>query len=221
MKKMSIVITIALLLGLMTNTAWGNAYTIKAVNGRILAPAGLGLNLSSDLTAGSGFTAGASYGIARTVTLAATWQQQDLTLKIPAIDGLQLKAYFSPTHGNSGYTAYLGYNPSQQEFTDYGVSFWNNFRFLYTFVNLDFPNGSRNSDNQHPVRLTPGASLRLTPRLRVSGEVETDPFKWKTEAVRLGAGYQLYDRLTAKVGVNQALRGTTERTYTLGAALEM
>ncbi|MGD8401854.1 MAG: hypothetical protein PVH64_13130 [Bacillota bacterium] len=221
MKKISIVMTISLLLGLMANAAWGNAYTVKAVNGRILAPAGLGLNLSSDLVAGSGFTAEASYGIAQMVTLAAAWQQPNLSWEVPAFDGLQLKAYFSPTRDNSGYTAYLGYNPSRREFTDYGVSFWSNFRLLYAFVNLDFPNANRENDDSQLIRLTPGASLRLTPRLRVSAEVETDPSNWKAEAVRLGTGYQFHDRLTAKVGVSQGLADSKERAYTLGVALEM
>jgi hypothetical protein len=219
MKNLSVAITTLLLLGLTANLAWGNAYTIKAENGRILAPAGLGVNLNSNLAASSGFTAQASYGIARTVTLAADWQQKNLTLEAPTLEGMQLKAYFSPTRGNSGYTAYLGYNPSQQEFTNYGVSFWNNFKFLYAFANVEFLQTT--ADRKQAIKLTPGVSLRLTQRLRVAGELTTNPFDWKGEEFGVGAGYQLYDRLTAKVGLTQMLTGQKGRTYSVGVALEM
>jgi hypothetical protein len=219
MKKLSVAITTLLLLGLTANLAWGNAFTLKAENGRILAPAGLGINLNSDLVAGSGMAAQASYGIARTVTLAADWQQKNLTLETPTLEGLQLRAYFSPTRGNSGYTAYLGYNPSEQEFTDYGVSFWNNFKFIYTFVNVDFLQTA--ADRKQAIRLTPGVSFRLTQRLRVGAELATDPFDWKGEELRVGLGYKLFDRLTGKAGVTQTLTGQKDRTYSVGVALEM
>jgi hypothetical protein len=218
-KKLSIAVTTCLLLGLTANLAWGNAYTLKAENGRLLAPAGLGVNVSSDLVAGSGFTARASYGIARTVTLAATWRQPNLTWTMPDLENLRLKAYFSPTRGNSGYTAYLGYHPYQQAVTDYGISFWKNFRSFYTFVNFDFP--EVNFDNHQGMRLTPGISLRLSQRVRVAAEMETDPFQRKAEVISLGAAYNLYDRLTAKAGVTQNLAGGKGRTYSAGVALEM
>jgi hypothetical protein len=219
MKKLSIAVTALLLLGLTANLTWGNAYTLKAENGRILAPAGLGVNLSSNFVTGSGMAVQAGYGIARAVTLAADWQQQNLALEVPSLEGLQLKAYLSPTQGNSGYTAYLGYNPSQQKFIDYGVTFWNDFKFLYVFVNVDFPQTT--ADHQQALMLTPGVSLRLTRRLRVGGELAVDPFDWNEEELRVGVGYKLYDRLTAKAGVTQMLTDQKGRTYSAGVALEM
>jgi hypothetical protein len=135
------------------------------------------------------------------------------------LEGIKLKAYFSPTRGKGGYTAYLGYQPYQQVFTDYGVSFWHDFRLLYIFVNLDFPH--QNTVNHQIMRLTPGVSLRLTPRVGFSAELATDPLNGKAETIRLGAGYQLYDRLTAKAGVSQTLTGAGGRIYSLGMALEM
>jgi hypothetical protein len=219
MKNLSITMITLLMLGLSVGSARANAYTLKAENGRILAPAGLGVNLNSELVTGSALTARASYGIARTVTLEAAWRQKDLALKAPSWDELQLKAYFSPTRGNSGYTAYLGYNPSRQEFIDYGVTFWNNFRWLYSFINLDFSQTS--ASNQQLIRVTPGVSLQLTSRARLSAELETDPFDWKAEELRVGAGYKLYNRLTAKAVASQNLTAAKNRTYSLGLALEM
>jgi hypothetical protein len=219
MKNLSVAMLTLLMLGLFVNSAQANAYTLKAENGRILGPAGLGVNLNSELVPGSGLTARASYGIARAVTLEAAWRQKDLTLKTPSWDELQLKAYFSPTRGNSGYTAYVGYNPSRQGFTDYGVSFWNNFRWVYSFLNLDFSQTS--ASNQQLIRITPGVNLQLTSRARLSAELEADPFAWKAEELRVGAGYKLYNRLTATAVASQSLTEEKKRTYALGFSLEM
>ncbi|HYH04400.1 MAG TPA: hypothetical protein VEC37_15015 [Bacillota bacterium] len=214
MKKSLLTLVTSLLLLSAGSAAWGNEYTIKAENGRILTPAGFGLEVSGNPTDTTRFNARASYGIAKMVTVGADW--------FYAKDGEQqlfLNASINPSRQGSGYTGYVQYYPEGEEFTQYGVTFWQEFGSLYTFVNLD--SQKELSAQERDIRLTPGVSLRITPRVRLAGELAVDPTDWHDQELRLGVGYKLADRLTAKINGSQKLKGEKDRTFTASVALEI
>ena len=214
MKKSLLTLVSSLLLLGVGSTAWGNAYTIKAENGRIMTPAGLGLEVSGNPSDTTRFTARASYGIAKSVTVGADW-----FYKKDGEQQLFINASISPSRQGSGYTGYVQYYPEGEEFTKYGVTFWQELGSLYYFVNLD--SQKELSAQEREIRVTPGVSLQITPRVRLAGELAVDPTEWDDQELRLGVGYKLAERLTAKVNGSQKLKGEQDRTFTASLALEI
>lgn len=214
MKKILLtLLATVLLLGMTMNVALGNNYSLKAENGRILGPAGLGFNFTGNLAQLNNFRAQATYGIAKYATIGADWRQQDNSQQ------LYLKAIVSPSRAKNGYTAYAEYYPVGRQLTDCGVSFWNDFGWLYAFVNLD--SAQEVGDKERNTFLTPGVSVGITPRVRLGTELALDPFHWKAEEIRLGVSYKLANRLVSKTTITQQLDGDKGLTYSAGVSLEM
>lgn len=214
MKKFLLTLfTTILFFGITTNAAWGNIYSLKAENGRILGPAGFGFNFSGNPAQLSNFRAQASYGIAKYATIGADWRQTSDSQQ------LFLKASISPYREKGGYTAYAEYYPVGQQLTDCGISFWKDFGWLYAFINLD--SFQEVGHNGRETLLTPGVSVGITPKVRLATELAFDPVGWKAKEVRAGLGYKLANRLVSKTTIAQRLDGQKGLTYTTGIALEM
>lgn len=214
MKRSLVTLVTSLFLLGAGSAAWGNAYTIKAENGRIMTPAGFGLEVSGNPADTTRFNARASYGIAKAVTVGADW-----FYKKEGEQQLFLNASINPSRQGSGYTGYVQYYPEGEEFTQYGITFWQEFGSLYYFVNLD--SQKELSAQERKIRVTPGVSLQITPRVRLAGELAVDPTAWHDQELRLGLGYKLADRLTAKVNASQMLKGEKDLTFTASLALEI
>jgi hypothetical protein len=212
-KIISISVAAGLMLCLMANAVWGNSSTIRAENGRVLPPAGFGLNVNGNPANLANFDAQISYGITPALTIAGDWTRRDQT------GDLAVKALFSPVGDKGGYTAYGEYRPATKEFTDYGITFWNNLGFIYAFVNLDSCRTA--ADKSWELRLTPGVNLRLTSRIKLAAELAVQPDSWKLGEARVGVIYQLADRFSSKFMVSQDLRADNGLTYSAGVALEI
>jgi hypothetical protein len=212
-KIISISIAAGLMLCLTASAVWGNSSTIGAENGRVLPPAGFGLNVNGNPANLANFDAQLSYGITPALTIAGDWTRSAQT------GDLAVKALFSPVGDKGGYTAYGEYCPATKEFTDYGITFWNNLSFLYAFVNLD----SRRSaaDKSWELQLTPGVNLGLTSRIKLAAELAVQPDTWKLSEARAGVIYKLADRFSSKVIVSQDLGAGGGRVYSAGVSMEI
>jgi hypothetical protein len=212
-KILSVSVAAALMLCLIMSDAWGNSSTIRAENGRVLPPAGLGLNVSGNPVNIADFDAQISYGITPALTIAGGWARRNET------GDLTVKALFSPVGDKGGYTAYGEYHPATREFTDYGITFWNDLGFVYAFINLD--SGRNVTDNSWELQLTPGVNLRLTSRINLAAELAIQPDSWKLGEARAGVTYKLANRLRSKLAVSQALDADSGLVYSAGVSLEI
>lgn len=212
-KVISISVAAGLMLCLTANVVWGNSSAIRAENGRVLPPAGLGVNVNGNPANLANCDAQLSYGITPALTIAGDWTRRDQT------GDLAVKALFSPVGDKGGYTAYGEYRLATKEFTDYGITFWNDLGFIYAFVNLD---SSRTAaDKSWELQLTPGANLRLTSRIKLAAELAVQPGTWKLGEARAGVIYKLADRFSSKFMVSQDLRADSGLTYSAGVSVEI
>jgi hypothetical protein len=213
MKKIIPILIAGLILCLATSIAWGNASTILAENGRVLPPAGFGLNFNGSSANLKNFNAQLSYGITPALTIAGDWT------RLAQSNDLSVKVFFSPVGDKGGYTAYGEYRPINKEFIDYGITFWNDLGFIYSFVNLD---SRRNAtDKSWELLLTPGVNLRLTPRIKLAAELAVQPDTWKMGEARVGVIYKLADRFSSKFMISKKLNSDSGLVYATGVSMEI
>ena len=218
MKKLVTVIVLALFLVTYTATVvFGNAYTLGAENGKLLSPAGLGLDLtgtfvqkSSSLNNPSALSAQLSYGISPALTVAGEISQAN------GNNQTLVKAYFGPMHKGNGYTAYLSYDLSKGEIPSYGLSLWSDSKLAFAFINLESV-----PQDQGSFRVTPGLNLRLGSKLRIGGEVEFKSGQGNYEAVRVGASYALTRKILAKINLENGAGSKSDRVYSVGLSTEL
>jgi hypothetical protein len=208
------------LLLLVTGTTFGNTFTLGAENGRILAPAGIGIELSGAFQSGESssplYDARVSYGILPVVTISGEFSGDFKD----GYNGRKLiQASLSPQRKGSGYTIYTAYDLDQSKISHYGISLWNNFSFIYAYANLE----SRTAidDQSAGLALTPGVNVNLGSRLSLAGEAEFKPENWSGQELRIGANYKLNRNITAKLIFETGLNNHPERTYQTGIAVEL
>ncbi len=210
-KTITVFITLVILASTAT-TAFANPLTIGAETGRILPPAGLGLELNTaidrDQRSNYSVNSEISYGLFSSVTIAGNISNLNHSDDRQTV----IKAYFSPVHDDMGYTAYLGYDPGEREISQYGLSVWTDLNFAFAFLNLE--SNQRQEDDR--LTLTPGATLRLGSKLRLAGEMPIDPDDWNARTIRLGASYSLNSKIQAKAAYD-----TDAHVFTTGIAVEI
>ena len=200
MRKLFVATFVAIvLLASVSMASLGNSYTLNAENGRIMAPAGVGLELQTNFskqTLDQGITPGLSaelsYGALPFLTLAGEFTRVNN-------DGPQVmaKAYLSQSRDGMGYTLYGGYDLNKTEIANYGVSLWSNLHFFYAFLNLE-------SQPQQDVMLaTPGANLMLGSKLRLSGEIAFKMDSYQRQDMSFGVSYALTPKIQAKVSLTR------------------
>lgn len=221
MKKALIsLVTLFILILLISGIAFGNAFTLGAENGMILAPAGLGIELNGAFQSSQSpsplYNAQISYGVFPAVTIAGEFSGD---FKNGYNGRKLLKASLSPNRKGSGYTIYTAYDLDQSKISRYGISLWNDFRFIYAYANLE----SRTAiDGQSAgLALTPGVNLKLGSRLGIAGEAEFKPENWSGQELRVGANYKLNRKITTKFIFQTGLNDKPERTYQTGITVEL
>ncbi|HBE79887.1 MAG TPA: hypothetical protein DDW65_19225 [Firmicutes bacterium] len=221
MKRLSFVLVmlLALLLSL-TGVVYGNALALQAENGKILAPAGFGLDLSGAFLTGRDpsplYSAQLSYGVTPAITIAGVWMGNFKD----GYDGQKLlKALFSPNHEQNGYTIYGDYDLTQSKVACYGISLWTDYRFLYAYTNLE----SRNTiaDQTSGLVLTPGVNVKLGSRLSLAAEAEYKTANWSGQELRVGAAYRLNRKIAAKFQFETGLADQPDRVYQTGLSVEL
>jgi hypothetical protein len=220
LKKSFITLVILLVSLLLTvGIAFGNAFTLQAENGRILAPAGLGVELSGAYLSGENpsplYETQISYGIASTVTLAG---QFSCDFKNGYNGQKEIKALFSPTRRGSSYTLYANYDLNQSQLARYGISVWSDSRFIYAFVNLESRNAT--PDQASGLLITPGLNFKLG-RISLNGEAEYKIADWSGQELRVGANYKLNPKITTKFIFQTDLNNNPERTYQAGVSVQL
>ena len=217
MKKV-ILVTIAVIVVTMfaSVAALANPYTIGAENGRIMPPAGLGLDLNSVIGQAHqsplALDAQLSYGVSSSVTLAG--EVQDLTGSNP---DMMAKLYYSPTHDGTGYTAYLGYDLAKNNLPVYGLSMWSDFKYLFAFVDLE----SNQNQDKGSMMITPGATLKLGSKLRVGGEMSLKMENWTEQHLRIGGSYALSKKMSVKVNLDNGFGKNRGQVWSTGVAVEL
>jgi hypothetical protein len=216
MKKLILTTVLALtILSFASAAALGNVFSFQAENGRLLPPAGLGLDLSTGYSP-QGLSpyidARLSYGLSSSVTIVGEF------LKGKLADEKLAKIYFSPMHENSGYTVYLGYDLVRSEVPMYGFSFWLNNKLMYAFLNLG---SDRNITGGDSFLITPGVNLKLGSKLRLGGEMEIKPGSFSCQELRLGGSYSLLKQIDVKFNVESGFGNNSGRVYSTGIAAEI
>ncbi|MGE5582616.1 MAG: hypothetical protein ACM3X9_08755 [Bacillota bacterium] len=224
MKRTLLAFTVTLTLLLMvTAVALGNDLTLRAENGKILAPAGLGFEISSQFNRGADVTNGSpvygaqvSYGISPAITIVGQFQND---FQKDGFSQAIIKALFSPTREGNGYTLYAGYDLNTSKIGAYGISLWYNSKYLYAFTNLEAGNRVQTPDSSFMI--TPGVNLRIGSKFRIGGELELKPENWSYQEFRAGVNYYFSKKIAAKLGVETDFESRPNRMYTAGLAVEL
>jgi hypothetical protein len=221
MKKIIFTTIAALVLLLFTaGIAFGNAFTLQAENGKILAPAGLGIELNGAYQSGQNtsplYDAQLSYGITPAITVSG-----EFTGDFKSGSGNQtlLKVLFSPTREGNGYTLYTDYDVNQSKIPFYGISLWADSKFLYTYANLEARNDSQTEKTS--LFLTPGVNLKIGSRIELGGEAEFNAADWNSQELRVGINYNLNSKVTGKFTFKTGLENNPERIYQTGIVVEI
>lgn len=198
--------------------ALGNSYTLKAENGKLNSPAGIGFDVKTSFSKDQGFsidsmpvTANLSYGIRPSVTISG-----EVSRSCEDERRMLVKTYYSPSTSGMGYTAYLGYDLTAAEIPMYGVSFWLDSDLLYGFINLE----ANNESEETALLITPGVNLRIGSRLRLAGEVVYQ-YDEGYQEYGLGASFALVNKFNIKAGMVKDFEEDAGRVYTTGLAVEI
>jgi hypothetical protein len=220
MKKLSFsLITATVLLLFTAGIVFGDSFTLGAENGKILAPAGFGLELNGAFQTGQNpsplLDAEVSYGITPAITVTGVFKGDFKN----GYQGQKLiEASLSPTRKGQGYTVYTDYNLDESNISRYGISLWKDTKFLYVFGNLESRN--TNPSQVAGLALTPGINMKLGQKLSLGGEVEYDPAEWSSRELRVGANYRLNRKMAAKFTYQTGLRDQPDRTFWTGVTME-
>lgn len=202
----------------LSAVALGNSYTLKAENGKLNSPAGIGFDVKTSFSRDQEvsidsmpITANLSYGIRPSVTISG-----EVSRSGEDEPRMLVKAYYSPSTSGMGYTAYLGYDPAAAEIPMYGVSFWLDSDLLYGFINLE----ANNESEETALLITPGVNVRIGSRLRLAGEVSYQ-YDQGYQDYGLGASFALVNKFNIKAGMAEAFEKNAARVYTTGLAVEL
>ncbi|HEX3048628.1 MAG TPA: hypothetical protein VHY08_28020 [Bacillota bacterium] len=201
-----------ILFSLVPVNALASPNLLQAETGVTLPPSGLeftgGVSFGYP---GSPFDLQLSYGAFPSVTVVGEFTNQSLfPVEGSASNGGDgarklVKVLWSPKHKDQGYTVYLGYEMDRAFIPFYGVSLWADYKYLLAFVNLQTTVASVDGVPVTPVTVTPGVSLKFGSKLQVGGEVEVKPGDWRTQKLRLGMDYALFQRIRAKLTIQTDL----------------
>ncbi len=220
MKKLIIAfVTFFALISLTVGTAFGNALSLGAENGIILAPAGLGLEMSGAFQSGENptplYNMEIGYGITPAVTISGQFSGDFKE----GFHGQKLvKALISPSRHGSGYTIYGGFDLDQSKISSYGLSLWKDTRFFYAYGNLESRNATSTEKN-HNLALTPGVNVKLGSRFSVGGEMEYNPSNWRGQELRVGAQYKVSPKMAAKFAYENDLTHDHDNTFRAGITI--
>jgi hypothetical protein len=219
-KALVTMFTILFLLLFTSGIAFGNAFTLQAENGRILPPAGLGIELNGAYQSGQNaaplYDTQLSYGITPAITIAGEFTS---VLKSGSSSQTSIKALYSPTSKGNGYTLYGDYDLNQSKISLYGISLWADSRFLYTYANLEARNAIPNQ--LALLVLTPGVNFKIGSKLILGGEAEFNTKNWNSQELRVGAGYYLNSKVAVKFTFKTGLSNQPDRIYQTGIAVEL
>jgi len=197
--------------------AFANPYSLRAENGLILPPAGLGIDFSGAVSLNNSdrldsYQARIGYGVSPAVTIAGNLEKESGERRLVA------EVLFSPLFEGGGYTVYCGYDLTDSRLAGYGLSMWADLHRLLAFVNFE-SDYDRNQVRSGSV--TPGFNLKLTSRLLLAGEAEIGVTDWETREIRAGVGYKLNQKTTAKFSVSEARGGDSPKVYNAGLTMEI
>ncbi len=195
--------------------ALANPYTLGAENGKLLPPAGLGLDVNTDINrpdqSDLAVNAEVGYGISSKITIAGAVRDLNHSDRQSLV-----KAYYSPARRGLGYTVYLGYDLDARNIPMYGLSLWTNLHFLYGYLNLE----KENTTLDDSIMVTPGVSLALGPKLRVGGELTMNTDDWSGDNLRIGASYALTRKVYAKAMVDHSFGHGSSNLVSAGLAMQ-
>lgn len=221
MKKTLIIFSLFItLLSLNTRVSFGSPLNLKAENGAILAPAGLGVELNGILHNNAAakqnliptFEVEFSYGISPLITISGAFAQSRAK-DAPA--GTIVKACYSPTRESNGYTLYADYDLGQAKVANYGITLWSDIRFLYLYANL---NANKINQNKPNLSLTPGANIQIGSKLKAAGELAINPADWSWQELSAAVGYRLTQKIDGKFEIENSLTHS-ERVYKTGISM--
>lgn len=221
-KIITITILTALMLISLSVVVLGNPYTLQAENGLIQPPTGLGFELTGNLSQtgspanpGSSVKADVSYGAFTSLTITGELIKN---FSDNSISDQLVKVYYSPVHGQNGYTFYLDYDLDKAEIPVYGVSLWLNTNLLLAYLNLQAMTGVQ--PGAMPLTLTPGASLKFG-NLALGAEMLIQPNDFSSQDLRAGVSYLVMDNLYAKLVYDTGINHNSDQTVQLGLAMEI
>jgi hypothetical protein len=211
-----------ILLIAITVAAFGNPYTLRAENGIIQPPTGLGFEVTSNFTK-NGVTAqldpsvkaSISYGAFSSITITGEFTKD---FSSNNISGKMIKVYYSPVHDQKGYTVYLNYDLENWQIPVYGVSLWLNTNHFLTYVNLQAL--TQNQPGTIPLTITPGANLNFG-RLGMGAEIAIQPSNWSFQDMRAGISYEIVKDIHAKLAYQSGMNHNLDQGYQLGLAVEL
>jgi hypothetical protein len=200
-----------ILFSLVPVNALASTNLLQAETGVTLPPSGLEFTGGASFgNPGSPFDLQLSYGAFPSVTIVGELTNQTLNPDgeaYPGGDSVRklVKVLWSPAHNDQGYTVYLGYELDRAFIPFYGVSLWADYKYLLAFLNLQTTVSSIDGIPVTPVTITPGLSLKFGSKWQVGGELEVKPGDWRTQKLRLGMDYALFQRIRAKVMIQTDL----------------
>ncbi len=210
-KTFFVTVAVVVMLITLSVAAFANPYTLGAENGKILAPAGLGFDLFANVNqpqqTGISLNSELSYGISSALTLTGSFRNLNSDDRQTMV-----KAFFSPMHGGTGYTVYLGYDLGAGEIPVYGLSLWSDMKYLFGYVNLE--------SNDQTLTVTPGVNVRFGSKLRVGGELALNLSDGSKQNLRLGTSYALSKKLNAKVSIDTGFDRDVTPVITTGLAMQ-
>ncbi|HOJ78211.1 MAG TPA: hypothetical protein PLZ08_09140 [Bacillota bacterium] len=224
MKKLIAVASVAILLVMMTGgLTFANALTLQAENGQLLKPAGLEVNavgLASlenvknvkNINDLDNYQLQVSYGISRLITVTGSIEKDQ------GYQRLMGRAFYSPSSDALGYTIYGGYDLTNFQLAEYGVSLWADWRMFRAFVNLE---SDLDQDNNRFYRVSPGANVRVTSNIGIAAELAMNPEDWSLESVSAGVNYRFNKNLSAKFYVVEQLDDQKDRLYNTGLSVQL
>ncbi len=219
MKKLIIAfVTLLALVPLTAGIAFGNAFSLGAENGIILAPAGLGLDVNGAFQSGENPTplygAEIGYGITPAVTIAGVFRGD---FKDGYHGEKLVKALLCPNRQGSGYTIYGYFDLDQSKISSYGISLWKDSRFFYAYGNLESRSATATKDQC--LAVTPGIDFKLGKKFSVGGEIEYNPENWTSQELRVGAHYNLGRKMVAKFTYETGLTHEQDNTFITGISI--
>lgn len=224
MKKLIAVASVAILLVMTAGSlVFANSLTLQAENGQLLKPAGLGIDavgLASlenvknikgidDL---DNYQLQVSYGVSRLITIAGGIEKEQGYQRIMG------RAFYSPSSENLGYTVYGGYDLTNYQLAEYGVSLWADWRMIRAFVNLE---SDLDQDNNRFYRVSPGANVRVTSNIGIAAELAMNPEDWSLESITAGVNYRFNKNFSAKFYLLEQLGDQKDRIYNTGLSIQL
>lgn len=206
LKFIAAIILAIILFSLLPVNALASNNLLQAETGVTLPPSGLEFTGAAKF-GGPGFPwdLQVSYGAFPSVTVVGEFKSQAL-LPDGGLGAEKLvKVLWSPKKEAQGYTVYLGYDLERAFIPFYGVSLWADYKYLLAFLNVQTTISNGGADPRTPVTITPGLSVKFGSKWQAGGELEIKPGDWRTQKLRLGMDYAIFQKLRAKLMIKAKL----------------